>query len=85
MARRGNSDNDQVYKADIMAYQGMYNQAAELYCQAGQSQTAVEMYLDLRQWDKAKRLVERLNKQGTQYVDDRCGSVIAHLDATVRA
>ncbi len=32
-----------------------------MYVRAGMHKVAIEMYLDLRQWDKAKALVEELN------------------------
>jgi hypothetical protein len=51
--------DDSVFMADILAYQGRYDEAARLYLRGGQRRKAVEMYLDLRDWEKAKDIVEQ--------------------------
>ena len=51
--RRGEVD-DQLFLADIYAYQGKFGEAAKLYKRAGQEQRAMNMYTDLRMFDHAK-------------------------------
>lgn len=58
IAKKSPNHNDQVFLADISAFQGKYDDAATLYCQTGQKRRAIEMYLDLRNWEKAKEIVE---------------------------
>ncbi|KAL2613280.1 hypothetical protein R1flu_024972 [Riccia fluitans] len=42
--------------AIVLAYQGKYDEAAEAYVEAGQVERAMEMFSDLRMFDKAKAL-----------------------------
>ena len=51
--RRGELD-DQLFLADVYAYQGKFNEAAKLYKRAGQEQRAMNMYTDLRMFERAK-------------------------------
>ena len=51
--RRGEV-NDQLFLADVYAYQGKFAEAAKLYKRAGQEQRAMNMYTDLRMFDHAK-------------------------------
>ncbi len=51
--------DDTGYLADILAYQGRYDEAARLYLRGGQRKKAIEMYLDLRDWEKARDIVEQ--------------------------
>ncbi|KAL3679756.1 hypothetical protein R1sor_022712 [Riccia sorocarpa] len=44
--------------AIVLAYQGKYDEAAEAYVDAGQVDRAMEMFSDLRMFDKAKALAE---------------------------
>ncbi|OAE20578.1 hypothetical protein AXG93_3873s1360 [Marchantia polymorpha subsp. ruderalis] len=44
--------------AIVLAYQGKYDEAAKAYVEAGQVERAMEMYSDLRMFDKAKALAE---------------------------
>jgi intraflagellar transport protein 122 len=54
----GKPVDDSAFLADILAYQGHYDEASRLYLRSGQRRKAVEMYLDLRDWEKAKEIVE---------------------------
>ncbi|XP_072181762.1 intraflagellar transport protein 122 homolog [Diadema setosum] len=54
--RRGEVD-DQLFLADIYAYQGKFGEAAKLYKRAGQEQRAMNMYTDLRMFDHAKEFI----------------------------
>ncbi|XP_022096034.1 intraflagellar transport protein 122 homolog isoform X1 [Acanthaster planci] len=54
--RRGEV-NDQLFLADVFAYQGKFAEAAKLYKRAGQEQRAMNMYTDLRMFDHAKEFI----------------------------
>ncbi|KAI5069141.1 hypothetical protein GOP47_0015442 [Adiantum capillus-veneris] len=45
--------------ATICAYQGRFEEAAELYCEAGQVHKAMEMFADLHMFDAAKEIAEK--------------------------
>eukprot|EP00455_Lapot_gusevi_P044462 TRINITY_DN5556_c0_g8_i1.p1 TRINITY_DN5556_c0_g8~~TRINITY_DN5556_c0_g8_i1.p1 ORF type:complete len:717 (+),score=248.02 TRINITY_DN5556_c0_g8_i1:1-2151(+) len=62
MARRNPRHDDNLFLADILAYQGRYDEAARMYIRANQRKKAIEMYLDLRDWERAKELVEQFNQ-----------------------
>ncbi|MEW5316653.1 MAG: hypothetical protein WDW38_008010 [Sanguina aurantia] len=49
---------ESLLMAEIMAYQGRYQEAAKLYTTAGQVERAMEMFSDLRQFDEAKKWAE---------------------------
>lgn len=53
-----------VFLADIMAFQGLHADAAELYKQTNNHAKAIEMYLDLCEWDNAKGVVDAAAAQG---------------------
>lgn len=38
---------------DVAAYQGKYNEAASLYVKGNDAKRAVDMFKELKQWDKA--------------------------------
>ena len=48
--------------AEIMAYQGRYQDAARYYTQAGSVDKAMEMFSDLRQFDEAKKWADEYAK-----------------------
>jgi superfamily II DNA or RNA helicase len=48
--------------AEIMAYQGRYQDAARLYTQSGAADKAMEMFSDLRQFDEAKKWAEEYGR-----------------------
>lgn len=54
--RRGETDH-QVYLAEVNAYQGKLADAARLFQQSGHEQLAMDMYTDLRMFDKAQELL----------------------------
>lgn len=45
---------DLVYKAELMAFQGQYQDAAKAFARAGSIESAINMFADLRQWEEAK-------------------------------
>lgn len=51
--KRGESDND-LFLADVCAYQGKFHEAAKLYKRSGHESRALSMYTDLRMFDFAK-------------------------------
>eukprot|EP00052_Salpingoeca_macrocollata_P008243 m.65502 g.65502 ORF g.65502 m.65502 type:complete len:1216 (+) comp16496_c0_seq1:48-3695(+) len=55
--RRGEDDPEAIL-ADIYAYQGRFDDAAKIYSQTGQSRKAVDMFCDLRLFDKAKEYLD---------------------------
>lgn len=51
--KRGESNND-LFLADVYAYQGKFHEAAKLYKRSGHENLALDMYTDLRMFDYAK-------------------------------
>jgi intraflagellar transport protein 122 len=78
-SRRSPSSDDNIYLADIAAFQGNFNEAARLYIKSGQRKRAIEMYLDLRDWDAAKRIVEELSAAEAESRDAESGLSMAEL------
>uniref|UniRef100_A0A3Q0R164 Intraflagellar transport protein 122 homolog n=1 Tax=Amphilophus citrinellus TaxID=61819 RepID=A0A3Q0R164_AMPCI len=54
--KRGENDND-LFLADVYAYQGKFHEAARLYKRTGHESRALGMYTDLRMFDYAKEFV----------------------------
>lgn len=51
--KRGENDNE-LFLADVYAYQGKFHEAAKLYKRTGHESKALSMYTDLRMFDFAK-------------------------------
>uniref|UniRef100_A0A8C6Z1B5 Intraflagellar transport protein 122 homolog n=1 Tax=Nothoprocta perdicaria TaxID=30464 RepID=A0A8C6Z1B5_NOTPE len=51
--KHGESNND-LFLADVYAYQGKFHEAAKLYKKSGHENLALDMYSDLRMFDYAK-------------------------------
>ncbi|XP_074860903.1 intraflagellar transport protein 122 homolog isoform X1 [Carettochelys insculpta] len=51
--KRGESNNE-LFLADVYAYQGKFHEAAKLYRKSGHENLALDMYTDLRMFDYAK-------------------------------
>ncbi|XP_059571923.1 intraflagellar transport protein 122 homolog isoform X2 [Alligator mississippiensis] len=51
--KRGESNNE-LFLADVYAYQGKFHEAAKLYKKSGHDNLALDMYTDLRMFDYAK-------------------------------
>ena len=45
-----------IAQAEILALEGHYAQAAQVFQQSNQADQAVQMFVDLRQWEKAKAI-----------------------------
>ena len=52
--KRHGEDENELFLADIMAYQGKFHEAAKLYKQTGHESKALSMYSDLCMFDLAK-------------------------------
>ncbi|MPC72008.1 Intraflagellar transport protein 122 [Portunus trituberculatus] len=50
---KGEVDNN-LFLADILAYEGKFSEAAKLYHRCGKDQAAMNMYTDLRMFDLAQ-------------------------------
>lgn len=50
--------NETFLKAEVLAYQGKYQEAADLYIKSNAPYEAAELYLDLKRFDDAKRVIE---------------------------
>ena len=57
-AGRRMKEDERLYMAEIMAFQGRYQDAARLFARAGYTAKAMEMFGDLRQFDEAKQWAE---------------------------
>uniref|UniRef100_A0A667Z4L2 Intraflagellar transport protein 122 homolog n=1 Tax=Myripristis murdjan TaxID=586833 RepID=A0A667Z4L2_9TELE len=54
--KRGENDNE-LFLADVYAYQGKFHEAAKLYKRTGHESRALSMYTDLRMFEYAKEFV----------------------------
>ncbi|MED6266259.1 hypothetical protein CHARACLAT_000298, partial [Characodon lateralis] len=54
--KRGESDNE-LFLADVYAFQGKFREAAKLYKRTGHESKALSMYTDLRMFEHAKEFV----------------------------
>eukprot|EP00873_Tetraselmis_striata_P015075 jgi/Tetstr1/435339/TSEL_024257.t1 len=52
-----------IFRAQVAAYQGRYQDAAKLYAKGGMIKKAMEMFGDLRQFDAAKHWAEEYAKE----------------------
>ncbi len=59
VARTAPDANEDVFKAQVLAFQGDYKNAARYFMAANQHKSAIEMYLDLRDWQRARFVVEQ--------------------------
>ena len=61
--------SDEVFLAEILAFQGQFNEAAKVFIKHGRKRRAIEMFLDLRDWARAKEFIESsalLNDNSTE-------------------
>lgn len=59
-------EEEQLVMAQVMAFQGKYQEAAQAFSHAKQPQLAVEMYTELRKWDEAKYWAQQSEKMSAQ-------------------
>ncbi len=62
--RKNPGYNDHIMMGDVAAYQGRYNEAAALYEKGNDVMRAVEMFKELKMWEKAQEFVKKLDKDG---------------------
>uniref|UniRef100_A0A8C3QNZ5 Intraflagellar transport protein 122 homolog n=1 Tax=Cyanoderma ruficeps TaxID=181631 RepID=A0A8C3QNZ5_9PASS len=55
--KKQGENNDDLFLADVYAYQGKFHEAAKLYKRSGHESLALEMYSDLRMFDHAKEFL----------------------------
>jgi|Transcript_6974 intraflagellar transport protein 122 len=56
LERRLPGTDDQLFLAEIYAYQGKYKEAAKYFAKSGHEEKAIEMYSDLKMWQEAKQI-----------------------------
>jgi intraflagellar transport protein 122 len=69
LARKQNSQDpakDGIFLGEILAYQGLYQEAAKAFSKAGRVDKAIEMFTDLRQWEEAKAFAGNNDALGTK-------------------
>mmetsp|Transcript_43067 Transcript_43067/g.76259 ORF Transcript_43067/g.76259 Transcript_43067/m.76259 type:complete len:999 (-) Transcript_43067:43-3039(-) len=59
-------EEEQLVTAQVLAFQGKYSEAAQLFGRAKHHHLAVEMYTELRKWDEAKGWAQQGEKAGTK-------------------
>ena len=59
--KRTGKINLDVLKAEVLAYQGKYQEAASLYVKAGRMTEAIEFFCELKKFDEALRYVRMGN------------------------
>ena len=59
--KRTGKVNIDVLKAEVLAYQGKYQEAASLYVKAGKMSEAIEFFCELKKFDEALRYVRMGN------------------------
>ncbi|XP_014106996.1 PREDICTED: intraflagellar transport protein 122 homolog isoform X2 [Pseudopodoces humilis] len=55
--KKHGENNNELFLADVFAYQGKFHEAAKLYKRSGHENLALEMYSDLRMFDHAKEFL----------------------------
>ncbi|ETO24654.1 hypothetical protein RFI_12502 [Reticulomyxa filosa] len=67
----------QLAMAEMHAFQGEFDQACDIYCRHTQQYLtkALEMYLDLKEWDKAQIIVSLIEKKQTQGDNEDNGKI----------
>ncbi|NXR08935.1 IF122 protein, partial [Semnornis frantzii] len=64
--KKHGENNNELFLAEIYAYQGKFQEAAKLYKRSGQERLALEMYSDLRMFDYAKDFLGSGDPKGTK-------------------
>lgn len=68
--KRGESDNE-LFLADVFAYQGKFHEAAKLYKRTGHEQKALSMYTDLRMFEYAKVIAGAPSESSQQLIQQK--------------
>ena len=70
--KRSPGYNDFIMMGEVSAYQGRFQEAATLFEKGSNVMRIVEMYRELKQWDKAENYIKKLDKtQRTELLRDR--------------
>lgn len=64
--RRGKGYNDFIMMGDVSAFQGKFNEAASLYEKGEDIMRIVEMFRELKQWDKAENYIKKTRQGRTK-------------------
>ncbi|KAM6413714.1 intraflagellar transport protein 122 homolog [Rhynochetos jubatus] len=64
--KKHGENNNELFLADIYAYQGKFHEAAKLYKKSGHENLALDMYSDLRMFDYAKDFLGSGDPKGTK-------------------
>eukprot|EP00760_Papus_ankaliazontas_P010181 PhM_4_TR1421/c0_g1_i1/m.66679/K19656/IFT122; intraflagellar transport protein 122 len=56
LERKGTAPDDNIFMAEIHAFQGNFIEAGRCFQRAGQEERAKEMFCDLKMWDEAKAM-----------------------------
>lgn len=67
--KKHGEDKNELFLADIMAYQGKFHEAAKLYKHTGHESKALSMYSDLCMFDYAKVIIVLFRKNGHKQVE----------------
>jgi intraflagellar transport protein 122 len=62
-------ESDAVIRAEILAYQGNYNEAANVLVKADNYKRAMELYVELDDWDKVNEIIELMKKKANKDKD----------------
>jgi len=65
--------NQEYLQADVLAYQGKFNEAGALLEKAGRAEKAIEMFSELRKWKEAKEIALRSGKDVGKLVGEQAG------------
>ncbi|KAL3157461.1 hypothetical protein ABBQ32_011928 [Trebouxia sp. C0010 RCD-2024] len=72
-----------ILKADVLAYQGKYQEAARAYARAGSVQRAMDMFSDLRQFAEAKAWAEEWERtKASEQAPLRPGAMLPDRNGT---
>lgn len=52
------SINSDLLKAELLAYQGKYQEAASAFVKAGKTNEAVQLFIELKKFDEAQRFIK---------------------------
>ena len=63
------TNDEALFYADILAFQGQFNEAAKIYLRLKMRRKAIEMYLDLRDWTAAKEIIEQMSLDNNDDAD----------------
>ena len=76
-------EDERLYMAEIMAFQGKYQEAARLFAKAGYTAKAMEMFGDLRQFDEAKQWAENFSMGAPHDPDAGTNGEVAGADTGI--